>query len=131
MEIKTHNQTIHETRSYKYLGIDLDNHLNLHQHFDNVYKKASARVKLLPLIREKVNPYVAESIYRSMIYCVVLPKMRTETGKKSFAFQGAHIFNRLEKTTRDEVSIVLLKQKLELSKYLQMPKKKTFLTLIR
>ena len=39
VEIKIHNQTIHETRSYKYLGIDLDNHLNLHRHFDNVYKK--------------------------------------------------------------------------------------------
>ena len=49
---------------------------------------------------------------------VVLPKMRTETGKKSFAYQGAHIFNRLEKTTRDEIFIVLFKEKLKLSKSL-------------
>ena len=77
MEIKIHNQTIHETRSYKYLGIDLDNHLNLHQHSDNVYKKASSRVKLLSRIREKFSPHVAESICRSMIrpllfYCYTL-----------------------------------------------------------
>ena len=50
--------------------------------------------------------------------CVVLPKMRTETGKKSFAYQGARIFNRLEKTTRDEKSILLFKGKLKLSKSL-------------
>ena len=50
--------------------------------------------------------------------CVVLPKMRTEARKKSFAYQGAHIFNRLEKTTRDESSTVLFKEKLKLSKSL-------------
>ena len=204
VDIEIHNKTVHETRSYKYLGVDLDSHLNLHQHFDNVYKKASARVKLLSRIRENVTPYVAESIYESMIrplllYCyplqlslpqgtvsklqyiqnraakivnpkakitswdsiektrntrvaidvfkslhnllpedlnayfkrceheintggngffVVLPKMRTETGKRSFAYQGSHIFNRLEKTTSDEISIALLKEKLKLSKSL-------------
>ena len=57
--------------------VDLDKHLNLHQHFDNVYKKASAKVKLLSRIREKVSPYVAESICKSMIrplllYCYTL-----------------------------------------------------------
>ena len=72
VEIKIHNQAIHETRSYKYLCIDLDNHLNLHQHFDNVYKKASNRVKLLSRIREKVVPYVAESIYKSLIRPLLL-----------------------------------------------------------
>ena len=72
MEIKTHNQTIHDTRSCKYLGICLDNHLNLHQHFDNVCKKASARVRLLSRIREKVSPYVAESIYKSMMRPLLL-----------------------------------------------------------
>ena len=60
---------------------------------------------------------------------VVLPKTRTETGKESLAYQGAHIFNRLEKTTHDEISIVLFKEELKLSESLQMPKK-TFLTLM-
>ena len=62
MDIKIYNQTINETKSYKYLSVDLDNHLNLHQYFENVYKKASARIKLLSCIREKVSPHVAESI---------------------------------------------------------------------
>ena len=59
MDIKIYNQRIHETKSFKYLGVDLDNYLNLHQHIESVYKKASARVKLSH-IREKVSPYVAE-----------------------------------------------------------------------
>ena len=46
---------------------------------------------------------------------VVLPKMCTEAGKKSFAYQGAH---RLEKTTRDEIFIVPFKEKLKRSQSL-------------
>ena len=72
MDIKIYNQTINETKSYKYLGVDLDNHLNLHQYFENVYKKASARIKLLSRIREKVSPHVAESIYKTMIRPILL-----------------------------------------------------------
>ena len=72
VDIKIYNQTIHETKSYKHLGVDLDNHLNLRQHFENVYKKASARVKLLSRIRDKVSPYVAETIYKTMIRPLLL-----------------------------------------------------------
>ena len=50
---------------------------------------------------------------------VFLPKMRTETGKKSFVYQGACIYSRLEKSIREETSILLFKKKLELSKTLQ------------
>ena len=49
---------------------------------------------------------------------VFLPKMRTETGKKSFAYQGACMYNRLEKFISEETSILLFKKKLELSKVL-------------
>ena len=72
MEIKIYNQTINGTESYKYLGVDLDNHLNLHQYFENVYKKASTRVKLLSRIHEKVSPHVTESIYKTMIRPILL-----------------------------------------------------------
>ena len=54
--------------------------------------------------------------------------MRTETGNKSIAYQGALIFNQLEKTNRDEIAIFLFKERLKLSKFLQMSKK-TYLTL--
>ncbi len=35
--IKIYSQTIHETKSHKYLRVDLDNHLSLHQHFEQMY----------------------------------------------------------------------------------------------
>ena len=74
------------------------------------------------LLTEDLNGYFDrcehEISARGSGSCVVLPKMRTETGKKSFAYQGAHIFNRLEKTTRDGISIVLFKENLKLSKSL-------------
>ncbi len=35
VDIKIYNQVIHQKKWYKYLGVDLDNHLNLHQHFEN------------------------------------------------------------------------------------------------
>lgn len=183
---------------YKYLGVYLDKHMNLQHHFEKVYKKASARVKLLSRIREQIGPHVAESIYKAMIrpilmYCyqlqlglpegtidklqsiqnraakiaspreplecwdkvaevrnrrvaidvfkclnglspeefsqyfkrhqhgkdtrgnnssLVLPPIRTETGKRMFAFQGAQIFNKLPKDIRDEESLVRFKHKL-------------------
>ena len=64
----SHNQTIHETKSKKYFTEDLDSHLSVHQYFENVYKKESARVKFLSRIRKKVSPYIAESIYKTIQY---------------------------------------------------------------
>ena len=43
---------------------------------------------------------------------LVLPPIRTETGKRMFAFQGAQIFNKLPKDIRDEESLVRFKHKL-------------------
>ena len=46
---------------------------------------------------------------------VTLPKIRTTFGKKSFAYQGAVIYNQLDKSLRDEIS--LLRFKSEISKF--------------
>ena len=56
---------------YKYLGVYLDKH-NLQHHFEKVYKKASARVKLLSRIREQMGPHVAESIYKALIRPILM-----------------------------------------------------------
>ena len=45
---------------------------------------------------------------------LVLPAIRTETGKKMFASQGAQIFNKLPKDVRNEEYLVRFKQKLNL-----------------
>ena len=42
---------------------------------------------------------------------VNLPKVHTSFGKKSFAYHGALMFNELDKSPRDERSLLELKEK--------------------
>ena len=46
---------------------------------------------------------------------LVLPRIRTETGKRMFAFQGDQIFNKISKDIREVESPVRFKQKLSFS----------------
>ena len=41
----------------------------------------------------------------------ILPKMGTDNREKSFAYQGARIFNQLEKTTLEETSTIHIETK--------------------
>ena len=96
--------------------------------WDRIEKIRNTRVaidvfkSLHNLLSEDLNGYFKRCEHeidtRGNSSCVVLPKMRAETGKNSFPYPGAHVFNRIEKTTRDEISIVLFKEKLKLSKSL-------------
>ena len=43
---------------------------------------------------------------------VKLPKARTSFGKESFAYQGALMFNQLDKSLRDERSLFKFKEKI-------------------
>ena len=45
---------------------------------------------------------------------LVLPPIRTETGKRTLTFQGAKILNKLPKDNRDEESLVRFKHRLSL-----------------
>lgn len=40
---------------------------------------------------------------------IILPKVRTESGRRSFKYQGAYIYNNLSKSVRDETSLVRFK----------------------
>ena len=40
---------------------------------------------------------------------IVLPKVHTESGRKSFMYQGALLFNQLKNSVRDETSLVRFK----------------------
>ena len=60
---------VSHTSSYQYLGVIMDKSLNYYSsHFDRMYKRMSSRVKLLSKIRYDLSPYVAETIYRMMIF---------------------------------------------------------------
>ena len=46
-EVKFNNKYINETKSYKYLGVELDHTLDLNSYFDETYKKMTSRLRLL------------------------------------------------------------------------------------
>lgn len=46
-----------------------------------------------------------------------LPRMRTESGKKSMAFRGAKLFNQLPKELREENSLANFKRKIKCFKF--------------
>ena len=72
ISIKIYDKSINESKVYKYLGVHLDNHLNLQHNSEKVYKKALSRVKLLSCICEQVGRHVAESIYKAMIRPILM-----------------------------------------------------------
>ena len=47
-EITINNGVINESSAYCYLGVTLASHLTLQEHFNNIYRKCSTRVKLQP-----------------------------------------------------------------------------------
>ena len=62
------NNIINQPDSYEYLGIKLDDHLNMISHYQSVYKRISSRINLLRKIRHKISPGIAETIFKSMIH---------------------------------------------------------------
>ena len=66
-------------------------------------------------------PKLEKTVYLLPIYNIIyyiislmLPPIRTETGKRTFAFQGAQIFNKLPKDIPDEESLMRFKHKLRI-----------------
>ncbi len=71
-EITINNTEINEASSYCYLGVTLDNHLTLREHVNNIYRKCSTRIKLLSRVRQNMGPFVANTIYTTMIRPIAL-----------------------------------------------------------
>ena len=53
-EVKFNNQYNNETKSYKYLGAEVDHTLNLNSYFHKTYKKMTSRLRLLNKLRTKM-----------------------------------------------------------------------------
>ena len=198
-EIVINGTPVFSATSYEYLGVILDSSLSLQLQLTKIYKKASARLRLLHRIRSNVSPAVAESIYFSMIlpillycypiYCNIsatsnaklqslhnragrivnssnvskweslitvrkrrvcvdvfkslnsigpeiqlnkfekfdhskdtreynsllkVPKVKTESGRNMFRFQGALIFNTLHESNKNEIGLANFKHKVKL-----------------
>ena len=83
-EVKFNNQYINETKSYKYLGVEVDHTLNLNTYFDKIYRKMNSRLRLLNKLRSNITASAAASIYNMVIvplfsYCSLLKPTLTQT----------------------------------------------------
>lgn len=83
---------LNRPESYQYLGVTLDQHLNLNFHYNSVYNRICSRVTLLSRIRYTLPPTVTETIYKFMInplfhYCYPLFSGLNLTWKIKFQAQ--------------------------------------------
>ena len=83
-EVKFNNQYINETKSYKYLGEEVDHTLNLNSYFDKTYKKMTSRLRLLNKLRSSMTASEVANIYNMVIvtlfsYCSLLKPTLTQT----------------------------------------------------
>ena len=90
IEVSYRSQTINVAKSYKYLGVMLDQSLNLSNHFSTVCKKISTRLRLLQKIRPFITKLAALRIYQSLIipiamYCSLVNFENEPSRKTSLA----------------------------------------------
>ena len=83
-EVKFNNQYINETKSYKYLGEEVDHTLNLNSYFDKTYKKMTSRLRLLNKLRSSMTASEVANIYNMVIVplfssCSLLKLTLTQT----------------------------------------------------
>ena len=77
LNIAYHHQSISKASTYKYLGLTLDQTLNLNDHLTKSYKKATGRLNLLRRLRYQLTEKAATTIYQSMLiplftYCSIV-----------------------------------------------------------
>ena len=71
INIMYQGNTINCTESYKYLRVNLDPTLNLGNHFHDIYKKASSRIRLLCRIPPQLTAVAAVRVYQALIVRII------------------------------------------------------------
>ena len=84
LNIMYNNTVVNYTTSYTYLGVLLDQTLNLADHFNKIYKRSHGRLKLLLKIRKSMTMRAAATVYNAMIlpitmYCSLVNPWSTMT----------------------------------------------------
>ena len=72
LEIFIDNRLINFVKGYKYLGTWLDPCVNMSEHLEKVFKKASSRLRLLSRMRRSLTRAAAETIYKAIILPTIL-----------------------------------------------------------
>ena len=71
LDVVHHHRILSVTNSYKYLGVQLDQNLNIKDHTTQTYKKVCSRLQLLKRLRPKLTTKAPVTIYQSMILSLV------------------------------------------------------------
>ena len=66
LSVFLNGELINYTTTYKYLGVLVDQTVNLNEHFGQAFKRASSRLRLLKKTRPFLTIDAAETIYKSM-----------------------------------------------------------------
>ena len=88
IKLSYRNVPVCYTTSYTYLGVLLNNTLNLSEHLTKSFKKSTSRLRLLRRIRFAINAETAATIYNAMViplltYCpmVITPSIEKQKRK--------------------------------------------------
>ena len=77
LDLLMRDTAIFSTKSYKYLGVYLDQKLNMNDDFEKKVKKCSGRLRLLSKIRNYLTTHASKVVFQSMIlplftYCGIV-----------------------------------------------------------
>ena len=88
-EVLYNHNVIRNVTEYQYLGNIVDSHLALTDDFENKYKKASGRVRLLITMRPYLSSLGASNVYNMMVtplltYCGIINLKHTKSQLDKF-----------------------------------------------
>ena len=67
VDVRLTGESLGKVKAYKYLGVDLDEHLSLNTMIDTTHNKPNRKVYLLKKIRPYISRWVANQIYKTCI----------------------------------------------------------------
>lgn len=72
LNLTFNGKPINATTNYKYLGTVLDQTLSMNQHFASLYKKMSAKLRLLSMLKPNLTQNAVNKIYTGMLLPTLL-----------------------------------------------------------
>ena len=109
LDVVHHHRTLSETNSYKYLGVQLDQNLNIKHHTTQTYKKVCSRLQLLKRLRPKLITKATVTIYQSMILPLVTYCSLVTYSSKSYIKKANPLHSRADQIIGNNAKQYLLK----------------------
>ena len=109
LDVVHHHRTLSETNSYKYLGVQLDQNLNIKHHTTQTYKKVCSRLQLLKRLRPKLTTKATVNIYQSMILPLVTYCSLVTYSSESYMKKANSLHSRADQIIGNNAKQSLLK----------------------